>query len=105
MFKAINTSYTGADASLEIFIMLSVAFALGFLLRFILGKKRTRELEGEISRLQKVEKALREAKERAKKKLDYMKGLEREYQRELELERERVPEVEEEIVSMLRNSV
>lgn len=38
MFQRFTQSYTGTDATAEIFIMLAVAFALGYLVRYIYEK-------------------------------------------------------------------
>jgi hypothetical protein len=71
-------SYTGQDATLEILIMLGVAFLIGVLFRYAIGRVRLGKLKERIHHLQRSESDLRRINEGLSRKLEYLKGLENE---------------------------
>lgn len=60
----------GGDASLQIIIMLLVAFILGYLLRFFISQHKNGKLAAELSELQASNKRLRDQLDAQKKQLD-----------------------------------
>ncbi|NNC83641.1 MAG: hypothetical protein HKN79_08690 [Flavobacteriales bacterium] len=72
MFEQISTTYTGQDATLEIVIMLSVAFALGFLCRYFIGRSQQHQLLDELEKSETVQSELRRSALRLDRKLRFV---------------------------------
>ncbi|NND93907.1 MAG: hypothetical protein HKN45_03525 [Flavobacteriales bacterium] len=103
MFYNVTTSYTGADATIEILVMLSVAFLLGMLFRFILARKKFLSLMARNHSLEGDLRLLEQQNELARSRLLEMEA--EKCRIEEILEKERSQESEELIIELLRKSV
>jgi hypothetical protein len=78
MIEHLTTTYAGEDASLEILIMLSVAFFLGFIFRYSIGQVRMAKMNSEIDKLKRSEYDMIRIKEALSHKLAYFQDLKKE---------------------------
>jgi len=74
MIEHITTTYTGSDATIEITIILLVAFILGFVFRSSMGRVSLNKLRREIHRLKRSESDLLRGKQNLSHKLDFVQN-------------------------------